>query len=117
MGHGTKSWIEGLQALDERTKHKVLIAATIVIMIIVIYLWLAYFNNLVAGIGNAGATDTTGNQAVSAAPVAQPAVQNPGFFGSIGNAITSLPASFMGAMHWLGRILDAPRQYIINPPQ
>ena len=47
---GGKSFLETLQALDEGTKKKIMIIATIVIMAIVIYFWLAYFNGLVAAV-------------------------------------------------------------------
>ena len=43
------NFIQRLQALDDPRKQKVLIGTSIVIMVIVIYLWLAYFNGIVAG--------------------------------------------------------------------
>jgi hypothetical protein len=41
--------IHRLQNLDEGHKQKIMVVATIIIMIVVIWLWAAYFNSIVAG--------------------------------------------------------------------
>ena len=40
-------FLEELRSLEESTKKKVLYISAAVIMIVVIYFWLAYFNSLV----------------------------------------------------------------------
>lgn len=92
-----------LQALDEPAKKKVLIVATAIAMAIVIYFWLAYFNNFVAGISQS---------ADEQAP--QIAVQ------SSSGGISFWQNAYMGAMnalHGLANILQAPREYLVKPPQ
>jgi hypothetical protein len=44
-----KSFLEEVQAFDESVKRKILVVATVVIMIVVAYVWVGYFNGLVAG--------------------------------------------------------------------
>ena len=44
------SFFEQLQSLDESMKQKILIVATIVIMVVVVYVWIGYFNGIVAGV-------------------------------------------------------------------
>ena len=41
------NWLHRLQGLDDGVKQKIMIAATVVIMIIVVWLWVAYFNTVV----------------------------------------------------------------------
>jgi hypothetical protein len=43
-----KSFFEELQSLSESTKQRILVVSTIVIMIVVVYVWLGYFNGIVA---------------------------------------------------------------------
>jgi hypothetical protein len=43
------SFFESLQSMDESMKQKILVVATVVIMILVVYVWLGYFNGIVAG--------------------------------------------------------------------
>lgn len=45
-----KGWLESLRALPDPAKKKILTVTAIVFMAIVIYFWLAYFNNLIAGV-------------------------------------------------------------------
>jgi uncharacterized membrane protein YvbJ len=45
------NFLHRLQGLDDRHKQKIMIVAAIVIMVIVIYFWLAYFNSIVVGAG------------------------------------------------------------------
>ena len=43
-----KSFLDELRSLDEPVKKRVLIISTIIIMIIVLYIWIGYFNSIVA---------------------------------------------------------------------
>ena len=74
-----KSFFEALQALDEATKRKVMVVATIVLMIGVVYVWLGYFNGLVAGSSqNGSSTATIANDFAGAVKGIGGAFQNPG---------------------------------------
>ena len=42
-----KSFIDELRSLDEAAKQKIMIVATMAIMIVVVYVWFGYFNGLV----------------------------------------------------------------------
>jgi len=90
-----KNFLQELQSLDEQTKRRVLLISSVVIMGIVIYLWLGYFNNIV-------------NTAPLAA--AQPSVsqsQGPSFWQDIQNGVGQMFAS-------VGKIWGA-HQYEIKP--
>ncbi len=94
--------IERLQALGEPTKKKVLIIATGIAMVIVIYFWLAYFNNLLTSVTQPTVAQNAVDQA---AQTAEPAAGSSFFQG------------IMNLVHGLGNILQAPRQYIVEPPK
>lgn len=47
-----KSFLEEVQAFDEPIKRRILIVATVVVMLVVAYVWVGYFNGLVAGSGS-----------------------------------------------------------------
>lgn len=103
--------LERLQSLEEQKKQKVLVATTIIAMIIVIYFWLAYFNNIVGSIAEPAGTEAP------AAPADQAPAQNQGVFQNIWSGMTSLGEYFNRVARGLGTVLQAPRQYIVNPPQ
>ncbi len=90
MDEAHKGFLEYLQTLPEPVKRRVLIAATAVVMAIVIYVWLAYFNGLLASLaqpaapvaenappaaaqagGTAPGTAALGTSAASAAPAGE----------------------------------------------
>lgn len=48
MDEERTTFLERLQSADNETKRRWMVGAVIVFMIIVVYLWLAYFNNIVA---------------------------------------------------------------------
>lgn len=47
--NGKKNFLEQLRASDEGTKRKIIIITSCICMVIVLYVWLGYFNNLVSG--------------------------------------------------------------------
>ncbi len=49
MEQKSRTFLEELQALDESVKRRVLTVATVVVMVVVAYVWVGYFNGLVAG--------------------------------------------------------------------
>jgi hypothetical protein len=42
-------FLHRLQGLDETKKQKIMVVATVIIMIVVIWLWAVYFNSIVVG--------------------------------------------------------------------
>lgn len=51
-GNGAKNFkdfLERLRASDETTKRKIIIITSIICMIVIIYVWLGYFNSIVSG--------------------------------------------------------------------
>jgi len=95
-------FIEKLQNSDEDTKHRWMLILTAVAMTIVIFVWLAYFNNLVAGF--------------SAAPEPVTEETGFGFWATMKNGIAIVYGGSIDKLRWLGGILGEPREYII-PPQ
>jgi hypothetical protein len=56
-----KTFLEEVQAFDEPVKRKILAVATVVVMVVVAYVWVGYFNGLVAGSSDQSATVAQGN--------------------------------------------------------
>jgi hypothetical protein len=95
QGENKKSFLEEIQSLDESTKRRVGFVVTAVIMVGVVYLWLAYFNGVVAS--------------VSPAPVAAgQSQQGSSWFAMVGS-------NMAGAAQWIGRLFTSPGQYTIHP--
>ena len=99
-------FLKKLQSSDEATKRKWLVGATIVAMVIVLYVWLAYFNNLVVHF-SAQHSDESGAIAEKRA--------SGSFFDHIRQGAAGIYQSFTNTMGYLGKILEAPREYIIKP--
>ena len=91
-----------MQSSDEPTKRRWMFASVAVVMLVVVYVWLGYFNNLVAGFGEPAPAATEGGFS---------------FFGSMENGMAIISSSVLGKLHEFGRILAAPREYIVNPPK
>jgi hypothetical protein len=99
-----KSFLERLQSADEAKKRRWMIASTVIVMVIVIYVWLAYFNNLIAGMSEP--------RQVSAAPA-----DDRSLWQIAEGNLSSLGGSLLDKARGLSQILQAPREYIINPPK
>ena len=95
-------FLEKLQSSDESTKRRWMFGSAVVIMIVVVYVWFAYFNTLVAGFSAPAPAATEGGFS---------------FFGSMENGLAIISGAFMEKIHAFGRILAAPREYIVNPPK
>lgn len=106
-------FLKELQALDESTKRKVLVVSVIVIMVGVLFVWVAYFNSIVipsvASSDIAGATSTTAVPPV--APLAVPAA-GPGFWESIGNGFAAFGNGVADGLHGIGNIFHGGHEYI-----
>ena len=124
-----KGFLERLQSLDESTKHKILIGATAVIMIVVVYFWLAYFNSIVVnlsaqpvaasgGAAQTGSTAQNAPAATTAAP-AESATQSPTPAASGGGTSIwhNIGAGFMSLVHGFGNIFQSQGQYTVQPQQ
>ena len=118
------SFLEELRALSEPAKKKILVAATVAIMIIVVYFWLAYFNNIIAGVSRPAValTDQAAQNAQPAATGSVPAGNasasgETSLLGHIGNGAAFLYGNFLNFEHGLGNILQAPGQYNVQPSQ
>lgn len=99
------NFLEELQALGEPTKRKILIVATAIIMVIVVYVWFGYFNGLVTN--------------VSQSPVAQSqeaqTSTNSGFFQTIGNAAMFIGGECVRAIHAVKDLFQKTGQYVVTP--
>lgn len=96
--------LEELQSLDETTKRRLLVIATIIIMVIVVGIWISYLNSIVAG---------PVAQATSSASVAMP-TSTPAPAGANGLSI------WQNIEHWVSSVADIfrkPSQYTIQPNQ
>ena len=123
----TMNFWEELRSLEEPTKTKILVVATVLVMVVVVYFWMAYFNNLIAGsqtggnavgVGVATAEPAQPSAPAAAAPAAaaeQSAASVPGFWQNAANGTAFLFAQFVNAMRGLGNIFAGPRQYLIKP--
>ncbi len=98
-----KSFLEKLQSADEDVKRRWLVVSTIVVMIVVIYVWLAYFNSLIASFSEPRLAEIpTGGAGFS-------------FWLSLKSGAALLYNSFVDKLHVFAEILKAPREYIIQP--
>lgn len=103
MSEGNKkSFLERLQSADDATKKRWMFISTAIIMAVVIYVWLMYFNSLIAGF--------------SSQPTEQPAT-GIGFWDAVKNGTAAVYQGLIDKIRALGDILRAPREYIIKPPQ
>jgi hypothetical protein len=97
--------LEELQSLSEVKKKQVLIVATIIIMVIVVGVWMSYFNSIVAGTAQEAATQATSSVAVATTSVVAPTqASGPGLWQDIKNGFGSIANIFSG-----------PSQYKVQP--
>lgn len=97
-----KNFLEKLQSSDESTKRRWMFGSTVIVMVIVVYVWLAYFNNLVGSFNEQ-----------------QPAAPEAGFtfWQTMKGGMAVIYQTFVRELEALGMILKAPREYIVNPPK
>ncbi len=112
-------FIKKLQSSDERVKRRWLIGATVVSMAIIIYVWLAYFNNLMAQSAQNFQNGAQANslaaggsaQVGESAPVPSSALDN------IKQGLGTAYSAFVGGVESVGKMLKTPREYVIDPNQ
>jgi len=78
-------------------------------MVVVIYIWLVYFNNLITAFSRPISDIGQPNSAASSGSTS--------FWQTIKGSVANLYEIFTDKLHALGDILNAPREYIIKPPQ
>ncbi len=80
-----------------------MIVCTAIVMVFVVYVWFAYFNNLVGSFSEPEPTTAPGGGFT--------------FSQSMKNGVAIIYETFIGKMEALAEILKAPREYIVNPPK
>lgn len=90
-----KGFIEELQSLSDVHKKRVLIIATIVIMVIVVGVWLSYFNGILAAASQPAVAETTSTT---------PTASGPSMWQNIKNEMASI-----------GNVFNSSSQYTIQP--
>lgn len=114
-----RPFIEELQSLEEGAKGKVLIVATMVIMIFVVYAWFGFFNNMVAGTESNSTTSaaTADSQPEQQQSQIQAQPQNPtgnSFGQTMANGIADIGNGFATMISWFENIFKGSGQYNIN---
>jgi flagellar basal body-associated protein FliL len=105
--------VEELQSLSETNKKRVLVIGTIIIMVIVIGVWFAYFNSIIIGSSQpdeqqANATNASALVPTAITPVTTAAV-SPQANGP------SLWQDVKNGFGWFGSLFSHPSQYKIQP--
>jgi len=98
-----KNFLERLRSADERTKTRWLIALSAISMVIVVFVWFRYFNNLIA-------------ESVSMRPVEEES-RSFSFWQTIKNGAAFLRQDLSEKIRNFGAMLSAPRSYIVQPPK
>lgn len=99
--------LEELQSLNDENKKRVIVIGTIIIMVIIVGVWVSYFNNIVVGAAEQAATQATSSDQTAPAPVADSGsaqASGPGVWQNIENGFASI-----------GNIFQKPSQYNIQP--
>ena len=107
-----KNLIEQLQSLDEGTRRSILIATAGVAMAIIVYLWLAYFNNIIVSSGQPAVPSDQPGQSIA---VQTAAAGNTSIWQNMGNGMAAMYENTLGMFRGFGNILQTPRNYVIQP--
>jgi hypothetical protein len=109
-----KTFLEELRSLDEPIKRRALVIGSAVLMVAVVFVWFAYFNDIViGGQEQAQAVNATANTP-AAAPVQTPTSQTQ----TANAAAVAAPSLWQNIENGFGDIahmFQAPRQYNIQP--
>ncbi len=98
-----KNFLERLRSADERIKTGWLIALSAISMVIVVFVWVKYFNNLIM-------------ESVSTRPVEEES-RSFSFWQTMENGTAFLRQDLSEKIRNFGAMLAAPRNYIIQPPK
>ncbi len=100
----TEGFLKRLQGADAATKRRVLIISSAVAMVVVLYVWLAYFNNLLVDAGeNTGLASGQEEQ------------QHASFWQTMQRGSAILYENVTGAIGRFGEMFKGPREYIVKP--
>lgn len=102
MEEEKKTFIEELQALDESVKRRILTVSTIVVVAVVAYAWIGYFNSLVVGSSEQATAVATTPTATVPGPTVQGDSQS--FWQGMENDMADI-----------GNTLRGPGQYSVKP--
>lgn len=97
-------FLQKLQDSDESTKRRWMFIITAIVMVIVIYLWLAYFNNLIVGFAQPQLQELQESSEFT-------------FWQTMKNGTAILYQGSIDKIRDFGEILQTPREYIISPPR
>jgi flagellar basal body-associated protein FliL len=100
--------LEELQSLSDGNKKRVLVIATIIIMVIIVGVWVAYFNSIIMGTAQQAATEATTSVAVAPTVTTTTPV----------TAQTNGPSLWQNIENGFGSIANVfkkPSQYTIQP--
>jgi hypothetical protein len=111
-----KSFLDELQSLSEATKKKVVVVATAILMVGVVYLWLGYFNGLVAD-GDVGGQAQTAQQNPSDTNSANAANGGSSFVQNFKNGMAAIGGDFTGMGQAFVGAFESPGKYNIQPQQ
>ena len=103
-GNGKENFLGRLRAADEKTKRKIAVIAACACMVIIVYVWIVYFNNLVAGAVKPASTD------VQSAPAAQATPS--GFWDGVKGNASVFYQKLSGAF---GSVFQLSKQYNVQP--
>ncbi len=95
--NGKNNFWERLRTADEKTKRKIIIITSCICMVVIVYIWLGYFNNIVSS-------------AVQSGSGAQ--IPSPGFWDKIKSNADSFYEKISGAFV---SFFDGSKQYIVQP--
>ncbi len=109
MNPHSKNFIEEIRSLSDPVKRKILFGATAIMMVLVVYLWLAYFNTLVPS-----AVPITIEQA-PVATTSTPEASGSGIFGLFADAAGSFWQAIRNGVRGFAGALKNPRQYNVSP--
>ncbi len=93
-----KKFLEKLQSSDDQTKKRWMIGSTTVIIVIVVYIWVGYFNNLIFTLSSPQ----------------EPTLQKTGGFSFLETAKNAVAAVFDTAKGLVENIFGGPGEYIIK---
>lgn len=107
MNTDKKGFLEELRSLSEPVKHKIFLITAAASMILIVYLWLAYFNTIVpnaaqtAGQTSAAASTSNGGEG--------------GAFGLFADAASSFWQTIGNGARGIVREMSNPKKYNISP--
>lgn len=107
-----KSFIDELQSLDEGVKKKILIVGSGLVMVVVVYAWAAYVNNVVVSTSkntDAQVADASGGGVQEQTP------SNNNFWQNIESGTANIGNAFKGGFQGLINHFKGPSEYTINP--